>query len=99
MIKRYFYQYYRLPRYAPKYVQKILAKTLKFQIVAQFISIPFDELIIGMPANKTPFNDNFLCYISSQWHTLSRKCVEYVKYFIDNNNSFVEYYKKVVLNK
>ena len=97
VIKRYFYQYYRLPRYVPKYVQKILAKALKFKRFARFASIPFDELIIGMPANKTPFNDNFLCYGGSQWHTLSRKCVEYVKYFIDNNNSFVKYYKKTLV--
>ncbi|WP_202807238.1 beta-1,6-N-acetylglucosaminyltransferase [Synechocystis sp. PCC 7509] len=94
VIKRYFYQHYRLP----KWVKKFLAKVLRFhKFIPMTISIFFDDLVVGMLAKKTPFHDNFLCYGGSQWHTLSRKCVGYIKTFIANNKSFVKYYQKTLV--
>lgn len=48
---------------------------------------------MGLLSRKTPFNDQFVCYGSSQWHTLSRRCVQYIR----ENFSIVKYYKKTLV--
>ena len=92
-IRRYFCQYYRVPSWA----KKIVTKMVRFQKYTPFLIPIYYDCSIGMLARKTPFNDNFLCYGGSQWHTLSRKCVEYIRDFINNNDSFVKYYKKTLV--
>lgn len=92
-IKRYFCQYYRLPNWTGKF----LARALIVQQFTPLIISIYYGCLIGLPANQTPFNDNFLCYGGSQWHTLSRKCVEYIRDFINNNSSVIKYYKKTLV--
>lgn len=92
-IKRYFCQYYRLPNWTGK----ILSKVLKIQQFTPLIISIYYGCLIGLPAKQTPFSHNFLCYGGSQWHTLSRKCIEYIRDFIKNNSNFVSYYQKTLV--
>ncbi len=91
--KRYFCQHYRLPNWS----SKILLRVLIIQQLTPIIISVYYGCSIGMPANKVPFGENFVCYGGSQWHTLSRKCVEYIKDFVDNNKSIVNYYKRTLV--
>ncbi len=50
-----------------------------------------------MPAKKTPFNEQFTWYGGSQWQTLSRKCIYYVKNFIRENPRLIKYYEKTLV--
>jgi len=93
VINRYFCQYYRLPNWAGKF----LARALAIQKFTPFIISIYYGCLIGLPAKKTPFHRNFLCYGGSQWHTLSRKCVTYIKDFVSNNHQVVKYYKKTLV--
>ncbi len=92
-VKRYFCQYYRLPNWSGKF----LTKALIIQKFTPLIISIYYGCLIGAPANKIPFHRNFLCYGGSQWHTLSRKCVKYIKDFMINNGSTVKYYKKTLV--
>ncbi len=114
VIKRYYYQHYRLPNWA-KWAKRVLIKALKTQKSTPSIDLPAkntplnDNFVklkaskvkkftsISLPAKKTPFNDNFVCYGGSQWHTLSKKCVEYIRDFVKNNHSYVQYYKRTLV--
>jgi len=59
------------------------------------ISWAFDDgLVVGFRAVSTPFNEKFLCYGGSYFHTLSRKCVHFLNGFSKNSTTLVDYYKK-----
>jgi hypothetical protein len=90
---RYLCQYYRLPDWAGKILSKALIITKITPIV---FSIYYGSLI-GLPAKKTPFSEQFTWYGGSQWHTLSRKCVYYIRNFIRENPQLVKYYKKTLV--
>ena len=53
----------------------------------------FDGLMIGLPANY-PFDKKFICYGGSYFHTISRKCVQFLYDFTKENSNIVEYYKQ-----
>ncbi len=93
VFKRYLCQYYRLPNWTGRFLIK-LDKILQFTPIV--ISVFYGSLI-GIRAKRTPFDDNFICYGGSQWHTLSRKCVQYIKSFVEQNPSIVNYYKKTLV--
>lgn len=96
-VERYFYQYYRPPAWVRPYLKlpyKILLKIQKFTLLNCWY---VDALPIGIRALSTPFNENFICYSSSQWHTLSRKCVEYIANFTKTSKTVINYYEKTVL--
>jgi hypothetical protein len=96
-VERYFYQYYRPPTWIRPYLKipyKILLKVQKFTPLNCWY---IDALPIGLKALLTPFNENSICYSSSQWHTLSRRCVEYIANFTNKNSSLVNYYEKTIL--
>jgi len=97
-VERYFYQYYRPPAWVILYLKipyKILLKIQKFTSLIHCWYI--EVLPIGLKDSITPFNENFIYYASSQWHTLSRKCLEYVADFTNKNSSLVNYYEKTIL--
>lgn len=96
-IERYLYQYYKLPKWAEpilKYPCKILVKTQNntLPIYCWYL----EDIAIGFKTDKTPFNENFVCYSSSSWYTLSRKCVEYIAEFIIDNPSIINFFKRTI---
>lgn len=96
---RYLYQYWRSSIYiSTNSLQgKILNRLgLVFNNAQPFIRVGwvFDGLMVGFRASSTPFDKNFLCYGGSYFHTLSRKCVNFLYDFSKQNPGVVEYYRK-----
>jgi hypothetical protein len=96
---RYLYQYWRLNIYISdkSLLSKIINRLgLTFNKAQPFVRISwiYDGLMVGFRANSTPFNDNFLCYGGSHFHTLSKKCISFLYNFSKQHTELVEYYKK-----
>ncbi|MEB3339119.1 MAG: beta-1,6-N-acetylglucosaminyltransferase [Leptolyngbyaceae bacterium] len=94
-IKRYYCQYYRPPEWTSDFLLKISRIQDFLPII---LSSYFGSPIMGVRSKSTPFNKNFICYGGSQWHTLSRKCVAYLRDFVRNNHRIVNYYKGTYLS-
>lgn len=93
---RYLYQYWRSNRNL-LISQRALIKLSKIIINSVQNSIRINSsygLMIGFRSNSPPFNKNFACYAGSYFHTLSRKCVEYLYKYCKHDISITEYYKK-----
>ena len=54
-------------------------------------------LMIGRRANPAPFNAEFRCYAGSYWHTIRRRCAEYLLDFIDAEPDRVAYLRRVLV--
>ena len=96
-IERYFYQYYR----PPKWARPLLKIPYKILIKIQSPTSPLrcwyhEDFPIGLKVSKTPFDENFICYSSSSWYTFSRQCIEYIAEFISKNSSVIDYYKRTI---
>ncbi|BAZ17168.1 hypothetical protein NIES4071_90460 [Calothrix sp. NIES-4071] len=94
-ITRYFYRYQQIVPRLSERLQTILRPLKAINYIQPFFRINFAYgLTIGTRV-KPPFNENFICYGGSFFTTLSRKCVEYLYQFCNNNPQVVEYYKHV----
>ena len=99
-VERYLYQYYWPPQWSHAFLRAFPYKVL--MRIQRFLPIKgwyIDGFPIGVKASKTPFNQDFICYGSYMWNTLSRSCVEYLYNFMrDNRNDFIiNYYKNTVI--
>lgn len=56
-----------------------------------------NQILIGSIPSTIPFDRHFHCYGGWQWHTLSRKCVEYIYQFIQEDRNLIAYYKRVII--
>jgi hypothetical protein len=54
-------------------------------------------LMIGRPAKRPPFAAEFRCYAGSYWHTIRRRCVDYLLDFCETRSPVVEYFRKVLI--
>ncbi|MBV9389676.1 MAG: core-2/I-branching enzyme [Chroococcidiopsidaceae cyanobacterium CP_BM_ER_R8_30] len=54
-------------------------------------------LMVGVRATSSPYNKKFLCYRGSYFHTLSKKCIQYLNNFSKQNFNLISYYKKTCL--
>jgi hypothetical protein len=54
-------------------------------------------LMIGRPADQTPFTAKLRCYAGSYWHTIRRRCVDYLLEFCETKPDVVEYFRKVLV--
>ncbi len=75
----------RLPRLATEYL------TDKIRINTAY------GLMIGWRANETPFKPQFRCYAGSYWHTIRRRCADYILEFFETNPKVVEYFRDVLI--
>ncbi len=95
--ERYLYQYSYPPISVPRLLKKFINRSGVIINNAQPLlrmSCKFDRLMVGMLATSPPFNENFLCYVGSYFHTLSKKCVQFIYDYANKNTKFVDYYKK-----
>lgn len=98
--ERYFYQYYWPPQWSQAFLRafpyKVLMRVQRFLPVKGWY---IKGLPIGVRAKVTPFNQDFVCYATSMWHTLSRECVKYILDFVEDkhNEHIVNYYKHTVI--
>jgi hypothetical protein len=96
---RYLYQYQRAGSSLPRW-QRALVKLPRMVInnIQPWLRVDTSYgWMIGLRAKSSPFNDNFRCYAGSYFHTISRKCVEYLHYFVNQNSELVNFYKKTWL--
>lgn len=54
-------------------------------------------LLAGYRADRTPFSDEFRCYAGSYWHTIRRRCAEYMLDFVDCHPEATAYLRKVLV--
>jgi hypothetical protein len=97
--KRYYYQYTKLKddlslveRAAlriPRLVVEGVTDKLRINTVY--------GLMIGRPAKRVPFKAEFRCYAGSYWHTIRRRCADYLLEFSESNPDIVEYFRNVLL--
>ena len=99
--KRYYCQYYRFPEITRNFIKAASEFIKSFKIISKIIPIQFFLTygsLVGFPAKFTPFDEEFICYGGYQWHTLSKRCVQYLKEFTVNNPKLVNYYRKTVVS-
>jgi hypothetical protein len=53
--------------------------------------------MVGLPAAQTPFTAEFRCYAGSYWHTIRRRCVDYLLEFFERRPDVVRYFRKVLI--
>lgn len=107
---RYYRQYYPLSSVVSKIVERTLrsrfiqANLLSLQpIHIANLDNPFliknvnDELMLGFLPKALPFNEKFICYGGSQWHTLSKACVQYIHKVIHTNTDLINHYKHTLI--
>jgi hypothetical protein len=54
-------------------------------------------LMIGRRADPAPFNTEFRCYAGSYWHTIRRRCADYLLDFVDTKPDLVAYLQHVLV--
>lgn len=54
-------------------------------------------LLIGRPAVRTPFTTGFRCYAGSYWHTIRRRCADYLLEYSEARTDIVGYFRKVLI--
>lgn len=92
--KRYLCQYYRVSGKWSNWFFNRRDRIEKYTPIEFFSTY---GRCMGLPALFPPFNKNFICYGGYQWHTLSRKCVLFLKDYIQKNPKLVKYYKKTIV--
>lgn len=95
--KRYYCIYWRVPG---KFSYLFLKNFQQLAIVKKMTWLKFYLTygpLLGIPCRSTPFNNEFICYGGLAWYTLSRKCVEYIKNFVDSHPEFVAHYQRTVV--
>ncbi len=96
---RYLYNYWRSGEYLSLW-QRALVKFPRMIInnVQPFVKVNASYgLMVGLRTTSAPFNEKFLCYAGSYFHTLSRKCIEYLHDFSKQHSSLIDYYKKTCI--
>jgi hypothetical protein len=54
-------------------------------------------LSVGIRATSSPFNEHFRCYAGSEFKTLSKKCVQYLHQYLEENTDLINFYKKACI--
>ncbi len=96
---RYFYKYRRLSGPLCRW-QRMLIKLPQIAINSAQSCVRINSgygLMVGVLATPSPFNDCYLCYRGSYFHTLSRKCIQYLHNFSRQNPDLKSYYEKTCL--
>lgn len=97
---RYLYEYRQLGGYLSLW-QRALVKIPRIVInsIQPFVRINSTYgLLVGVRTNSAPFNEKFLCYGGSFFHTLSKKCIKYLHDFSKHNPEIISYYKKTCIS-
>ncbi|BAY84255.1 hypothetical protein NIES267_37510 [Calothrix parasitica NIES-267] len=94
---RYLYRYKKIPFSLPKWLFSVLKATRIVNRLQKFFRIDFEYgLRFGLKP-KSIFNSNFQCYGGLFFTILSKKCINYLYSFYQNNPHIVEYYKETLI--
>ncbi|MBW4486802.1 MAG: beta-1,6-N-acetylglucosaminyltransferase [Trichocoleus desertorum ATA4-8-CV12] len=92
--RRYCYHYYELP---DKLARWFFVRRSKIERLSPIRFYPTYGSLIGLPARSVPFNEKFVCYGGRQWHSLSRKCINFLRNFFIQDRSLINYYQRTVV--
>ena len=92
--RRYFYHYYELPDKLARWLFVRKPKVERFLPIRLY---PTYGSLVGLPARSVPFNEKFSCYGGRQWHSLSRKCIDFLRIFLEQNQFLPKYYQRTIL--
>jgi hypothetical protein len=54
-------------------------------------------LMVGRRAKPAPFDADFRCYAGSYWHTIRRRCADYLLDFVEAEPARLDYLKRVLV--
>jgi hypothetical protein len=92
-VRRYFYQYREPPPWAHPWLRRFSWVNDVQTRVHFFFNYGTQ---VGVRSRSVPFRDGFRCWAGFQWHTLSRRCVEYLHGFTRANPGLVTYYERTI---
>jgi Core-2/I-Branching enzyme len=92
---RYYYHYHN----APSLLRPLFYKLYRIVNWQPYLRVKAGRFgaKIALPAYRHPFREQFRCYAGSQWHTLSRRAVQYLTDFIQQNPQIVEHYRHTMI--
>jgi hypothetical protein len=96
---RYYYQYRKLKGDLSKPERILLAAPRMFTdryVKSVRINTAYG-LMIGTKSRVTPFTEDFRCYAGSYWHSIRRRCAEYLISFANERPDVVTYFKNVLI--
>jgi hypothetical protein len=105
--ERYFFHYYDLPKFP--YIHRFPASTRKtLEKIPAFITkhIPGVRYRwrpygfrpqIGIRRIGHPFANGLECYAGPQWGNFSKRAIDYLHRFVDENDAYVRHYMRVLL--
>lgn len=90
--KRLFAQYIALPQWSMWWLRKLT----RIEPFIPYLKIQWRFALIGVGARSVPFNDNFKCYGGWYWNTLSRKCVDFLRSYLEQHPKLWKFYQKTL---
>ena len=90
--KRFFAQYMSLPQWTQWWLRKVT----RIELLFPFLKIQWRFALIGLEAKSVPFNDNFRCYGGWYWNTLSKKCIEFLRNYLEEHPELLKFYQRTL---
>ena len=90
--KRFFSQYISLPQWTKWW----LRKATRIEPLLPFLKIQWRFALIGLGVKSVPFNENFKCYGGWYWNTLSRKCIDFLSVYLEENPELLKFYQRTL---
>jgi hypothetical protein len=96
---RYYFQYRKLKE-TLSVTERALLRVPR--VALERLSAPYRintsyGLMVGRRAKPAPFNADFRCYAGSYWHTIRRRCANYLLDFVEEQPALVDYLKRVLV--
>ncbi|MGV2829116.1 beta-1,6-N-acetylglucosaminyltransferase [Myxosarcina sp. GI1(2024)] len=90
--KRFFTQYLKLPQGSKWWLRKLS----RIEPLLPGVIFQWRFSLIGLEVKSTPFNDNFKCYGGWYWNVLSRKCVDYLRAYLEEHPQLLKFYRRTL---
>ncbi|WP_035992822.1 beta-1,6-N-acetylglucosaminyltransferase [Leptolyngbya sp. KIOST-1] len=94
-LERYWFRYYTAPPRC-KWLFRKLYRPINWNPWLRLKGGRFGAKI-ALRRRTTPFSSSFRCYAGSQWHTLNRRCVEYIHRTVQTRPDLVEHYRHTMV--
>ena len=90
--KRFFTQYISLPLWTKWWLRKIS----RIEPFIPYLQVQWRFALIGLKAKSVPFTDDFKCYGGWYWNTLSKKCIDFSRNYLEENPELLKFYQKTL---
>ena len=90
--KRFYAQYVSLPQRSKWWLKKVCY----IEPLIPALQVQWRFASIGLAAISIPFNDSFKCYGGWYWNTLSRKCLDFLKSYLEEHSDLWQFYRRTL---